>query len=506
MPPKGSTGTTRRKPLRADRGVRLFAPTQAKPRFRVVAKGEVERTTAPVPVGQLPDATKVNFAPDQLTGSMLRARQEADELFDQLVRWAKQDGPSVVRGDRTINALCDRRIADMRAEHLEANSIDNVDELMRLYIRPHIGQVDVREWHKAHCRDVMNAARETCGAQRLQKLGSVLRSLVTLAHQKPAWLPWDEDPMNGIEYSLKALRQGEGVNYVPESERPSTLQVEALADSMQARGEALMSAACEAKIPYDLDRGWGRLIVLVMGKCGCRLGEALGLTVGSVCRPRAEVEASIAAERHLDADQRATRRAGIVDLPHGFAIDPGRRVIAVTEAVRWKRSKPLIVPPDAGASGKVPKSKKVRWTIYPMSMVDGLVARCIELLERFGPDQGPHALLFPAHDHRFVAVAVDPRRPARGTRWQDQDWWDASLLRRTMYLPAVAVADHWPDKLPLPMRNLRHHFATWSKRHGYADELITACMGHSSVAYTQQRYYRTGADTIPQGMSASERL
>ena len=49
MPARGSIGTTRRPPLRSDRGVKLYAPTMSKPYFRVVAAGQVERTSAPVP-------------------------------------------------------------------------------------------------------------------------------------------------------------------------------------------------------------------------------------------------------------------------------------------------------------------------------------------------------------------------------------------------------------------------------------------------------------------------
>ena len=66
MPAKGSTGTTRRAPLRADRGVKLYAPTPAKPRFRIVAKGQVERTSAPVPVELMAASIRVKFDPAQL--------------------------------------------------------------------------------------------------------------------------------------------------------------------------------------------------------------------------------------------------------------------------------------------------------------------------------------------------------------------------------------------------------------------------------------------------------
>jgi integrase len=154
----------------------------------------------------------------------------------------------------------------------------------------------------------------------------------------------------------------------------------------------------------------------------------------------------------------------------------------------------------------VTKSKKDRWTIYPHSLLDAVVARCAELLERFGPEQGPHALLFPARDHSSVLVPVDSRRSKGAQRWQDQDWWSRCDFPRSMYKKAVACADGWPATSPFPFENLRHHFATWAKRNGYADELISNCMGHATVTYTQERYFRTGSDTIPQGMAASDNL
>lgn len=181
-------------------------------------------------------------------------------------------------------------------------------------------------------------------------------------------------------------------------------------------------------------------------------------------------------------------------------------MITVTETVEWSGSKPHIAPADVRTSGKETKSKKDRWTIYPMSMLGAIIERCTELLERFGPDHGLAALLFPEHDHAFVQVPVDPRRPTGAQRWQDQDWWSRSNFPRTMYHKAVDRADGWPATSALPFENLRHHFATWAKRHGYDDVLISHCMGHATVDYTQKRYFRTGADTIPQGMKASENL
>ncbi len=507
MPAKGSTGTTRRPPLRSDRGVKLYAPTLSKPYFRVVAAGQVERTSAPVPLEHLPASGAAKFAGRDLDPETARSRREADELFDQMVRWAKHQTSPVRRGERTMNALCDRRLEDLHSKGRARSTIGLNESLMRLYVRPIIGHVEVADWSPEHSLAALNRARETCGAERVADLGKVLRSLVSLAHRKPLWLSRDEDPMEGVEFRVYATSQGESVHYVPVKDRPSTEQVESLADAMQQVG-------CSAHAYHDsrptttvtVDRQWGWLFTQTMGKCGPRFGEAVALTVRSVARPLAEVLTAIEEDLTLDPAGRASRREAVINLPHGYALDPGRRLICITEAVEWEGSKPHIAPCEQRASGKVPKSRKERWTIYPASLVEALAERCAELLDRFGPEQGPHALLFPAGDHHFVRVPLDPRRPSRGTRWQDQDWWSRSHFRKTMYLNAAARAEGWPDTPNFPFENLRRHFATWAKRHGYPDELISHCMGHATVDYTQRRYYRTGTDTIPNGMAASEDL
>lgn len=507
MPAQGSSGTTRRPPLRSDRGVKLYAPTMAKPYFRVVAAGQVERTSAPVPLEHLASSQAAKFAGQNLDPVTARSRREADELFDQMVRWAKHQTSPARRGERTMNALCDRRLEDLSSKGRARSTIDLNESLMRLYVRPLIGALEVADWSPEHSLAVLNRARKTCGAERVADLGKVLRSLVTLAHRKPLWLSRDEDPMEGVDFRVHAASQGESLHYVPAKDRPSTEQVESLADAMQEVGRA--AEAFHDRRPatsVTVDRQWGWLLTQTMAKSGPRFGEAVALTVRSVARPLAEVLAAIDDDLTLNPARRAARREAVIDLPHGYALDPGRRLIFITEAVEWEGSKPHIAPSEQRASGKVPKSKKERWTIYPASLVEAMAERCSELLERFGREQGPHALLFPAGDHRFVEVPLDSRRPSRGTRWQDQDWWSRGHFRKTMYLNAAARADGWPDTPEFPFENLRHHFATWAKRHGYPDELISHCMGHATVDYTQRRYFRTGADTIPNGMAASNSL
>lgn len=507
MPARGSTGTSRRKPLRSDRGVKLYGPTPAKPFFRVVVVGQVERTSAAVPVNEIAPAMARGFDPREIDRAVAAARLEADELFDRSVAWAKVNVRVAKRGERTIDALCDRRLQELRDKGRARGTYDKAESLMRLYVRPVIGTVDVAQWNNSHCETVLRAASKSCHSERIADLGTLLRSLVTLAHRKPAWLPEGDDPLESVEYMTKAHTQGEAARYVPLSQRPSTEQVDSLASAMRERGLQVQTyLASRPESPIRIDRGWGWLLPQVAGKCGTRLGETYALVVINFCNLRPEVEARIDGDLSLSPADHSSRLRGIIDLPHGFAIDPGRRVIAVTETVEWSGSKPHIAPVDERASGKETKSKKDRWTIYPMSLLGPIVERCTELLERFGPELGPAALMFPEHDHRFVQVPEDSKRPAGPKRWQDQDWWNRSDFRRTMYLKSVKAAAAWPDTPTFPCENLRHHFATWAKRNGYPDELITHCMGHSSVSYTQQRYFRTGADTIPQGMSASEHL
>jgi hypothetical protein len=507
MPAKGSTGTTRRAPLRADRAVKLYAPTPAKPHFRIVAKGQVERTSAPVPVELMAVSIGVKFDPAQLDPVTARARREADELFDTMVRWAKYQPATVRRGERTINALCDRRLQDLKDDGRAMTTCNKNESLLRVFVRPVIGHVEVADWNSEHSKLVLRRARETCGPERIQDLGAALRCLVSLARRKPAWLHGDDNPMENVEFRVKSTTQTEGVHYVPMKERPSTEQVESLAISMGEVGRKTAAyLASRPTKPVVIDRDYGWLLCQTIGKCGPRFGEDIALTVGCFARPRAEVEDAIDQDLSLAGEARGLRRASIIDLPHGLAIDPGRRLIWITETVEWDGSKPYIAPAEVRASGKKTKSEKDRWTIFPRSLTDAYVARCTELLERFGAEQGPHALLFPASDHSFALVPVDPRRPKGAQRWQDQDWWSRSNFPRTMYHKAVDRADGWPATSALPFENLRHHFATWAKRHGYDDVLISHCMGHATVDYTQKRYFRTGADTIPQGMKASENL
>ena len=273
MPAKGSTGTTRRPPLRSDRGVKLYAPTLSKPYFRVVAAGQVERTSAPVPLEHLAASQAAKFAGHDLDPETARSRREADELFDQMVRWAKHQTSPTRRGERTMRALCDRRLEELSSKGRARATIDLNESLMRLYVRPIIGHVEVADWSPEHSLAALNRARETCGAERIADLGKVLRGLATPAHRKPLWLSRDEDPLEGVDFRVHATRQGESVHYVPVKDRPPTEQVEPLDRALGEVGQrSAPYLAGRPKRPDTVDRGDGWLLGRISGQCGPRTG------------------------------------------------------------------------------------------------------------------------------------------------------------------------------------------------------------------------------------------
>ena len=427
-------GAKRRPPLRSDRGVKLYAPTLSHPVFRVVLAGAAERTTESVPKADMAAGQSAGWDGAGLPATVAQLREQADLLFDQMVAWAA-DRRNRPGGDdtaeRTVDALCDRRLRQMEKDDLSLNRISNTEGLMRLYIRPAIGQLPVWEWTAEDTREVFELARHL-GVERRQDLGRLIRSLATLAHRKPAWLPPDEDPLDGIRYQKKATLHGVDVAYVEPKERPSSRQVESLALAMQIRGDVIQAKQAAKAKPVALDRGWGWLFIQVFGKCGPRFAEVASLVVGSVVAPYGEIVGGIETDTELDEDTRQARIDGLTMLPHGFALDPGSRVITITEVIEWDKTAPHIRPPEEGRSGKPPKNGKRRWTIYPASLTEPLAARCSELLSRFGPDKGPTALLFPAHDHAFVEVATKGR-PGR------MEW---SLTQR----PPASCAPRVPEE------------------------------------------------------------
>lgn len=438
MPAKGSSGRTRRPPLRKDAGVALYGPSQQRPLFRVVLQGVAERTVA----------VAAPWGSEGWDLAEREARLHADALFDQLVAYARQQNPehNYQSEVRDWDALFARRIQDLKARNKAKRTIAKEIDVYDNMIRPVVKGCRVFDWNRDLTLKVMQAARRV-GGERQHDTWSLLRRLYKLAKSAPTWLSPGVDPFERLEApQRRAPEQGVADVYIPRHLRPSTDQVDALAVAMRERGLALEhSFASRPNKPVVLDRGWGAEFVGTMGKGGLRLGENLGLTVASV-------------------------------LGH----DEGERVIKVTHTVeeidgQWRL--------------KVVKNGKIRRTIVPESVWRPLRSRAEHLLDRFGPDLGPLALLYPAHDHDFREVEVVAHDGSVTILLADADFWDRRGIGR-MYHHAVKEADHWSAKAPFPLENLRHHFATWARDLGYSYEFISECLGHHSVAFTMQVYFR----------------
>lgn len=439
------------KALRSDVACKLYGPTPSKPRFRVIGSSGREVTGRTVPLDRPDDAI------------WEEERRWADDQFDRAVAWARAQAHDGI-DPRTSPRQRARIVADVIAERQRrlAEAVvsgegarrtkEKAEEIHRLWIAPSVGSVKLMDWCPEQCRSLLGAAN--VGSARRASIGSEMRALVTLAH-KLRWLPAGTDPMEGIAYWKTAKVHGEAASFIPLELRPRTEQVKTL---MLAMGERCRStqaylAGRPAK-PVATDRDWGDLICAVGGFSGARPGERWGLTVESVLH---------------------TRGSGQLHLIH--TVEQSR----------------------AGRRLKVLKGKLERWTVVPEDVWPALVVRAEALMERFGEEQGPHALLFPATDHDLQLVALDREEAERrgrrvgATGWVDLDSWDRSEFRRSLFLPAAGAAD-WPDVLAF--EHLRHHFVTWLFALTNDIQLVSTCMGHQSPEVTWNAYFRSSEGAL----------
>ena len=446
MAGRGTSG----KALRSDRGVRLYASTPAKPRYRAVAHDGSQRPGRPL------DVTLGQNAAAPTDPMWIEEKAWADEYFDRAVKFAKGVGysdPSQRRA-RIVGDLIDERERQLneavdRGER-ERRTFEKAESLHRLHVRPILQAVPLLEWDGDHCRTVLQAK---VGDARRTDIGAAMRALVTLAH-KQRWLPDDRDPMEDIEYWAKARVAGEAASTVPAKYRPSTDQVKALAEAMGERCRAVQAHfAGRPNVPVVVDRAWGELICNVGSFSGLRVGERFALTAESVLghdRPQ---------QLHLFHTIEGS--------------DSGE--------LRYKGL----------------KGRQERYTVVAEDVWPALVARAEALLARFGPEQGPYALLFPARDHVMAKVRLADEEAARrgvpvgSVGWRDLEVWNRSEFTRSIFKKAAAVAG-WPSHLTF--NHLRHHFAGWFfPRSGNPPDisLVSMCMGHQSPQVTWNTYFRT---------------
>ena len=218
MPAKGYTGITRRPPLRSDRGVKLYAPTIAKPCFRFVAAGQVEheRTGAPrAPRREL----KVFFVASWLFAlgnstnvlPILRAQQKSQPLSHVVVAhailnpiYSALSVPAGNLADRVVPRRCDPLGPRLSRTCPEPRACARVDPLGRLH-RPDRQRVTCagRRVHRARRRPPVPSAScrrstapascsprssaEHCGARSLPRPPS---TSARRAPWRPSWSCW----------------------------------------------------------------------------------------------------------------------------------------------------------------------------------------------------------------------------------------------------------------------------------------------------------------------------
>jgi len=466
-------------------GVRLYAPTPKNPRYRVKGPGG--------------ESNSRRFDPSDPDAGC-QAREEADRIFDAFVEWAIVEREHRSAGDTvpaavseaptaakrristlTVADLCDRREAALEqawrggrgAEGTWANAVD----IHRVFIRStlvmpanedhperrlHLGGKTLRDWTRDDSLFVLDYARTVrgIGTWRYADLGSALRALVTYAHTQ-ALMPKSHDPMRGTKYSIKTATKGQAVQYVEPRLRPTTVEVEALRAAFAER--CRQSAATIAKTRRGpADRSWGDLAVSFAAYSGPRPQEHAALTVDCVLN---------------------TGR--------------GRGQVRLYQS-RKQSSSHTYYGPLKGREG--------RWIIVPPEVWTPLVARCEQLMDTWGPEKGPSALVFPALNHRFEWVTYPPEVAAvkgKAEGWQDNDLWTRADWLRVLFRPAAKAAG-WPRAYD--WESLRHHFATWAHAPDppgpvtrgpiISVEDISLLMGHATTDVTLRRYFTSSEAAI----------
>lgn len=114
-----------------------------------------------------------------------------------------------------------------------------------------------------HCREVIARAVDAGRAPAtIQNIGALLASLANHGHRR-RWLPPSARPMEGVEYTAKAIERNTEL-WVPPSARPTTAMVDALV-------VALDEAGIERGLP------WLGQMARVAAFAGTRLGEQTAL-------------------------------------------------------------------------------------------------------------------------------------------------------------------------------------------------------------------------------------
>ncbi len=296
----------RKKPLvQFEHGTKIYSPTSGEPYYRIVA-------------------------PDPLSSKRLTAKRKTEDLareqardFEDRIANAKPLR-EVADENRTIDRLAGSYV-DHHLSGLSLRYREKQDYLLRSWILPRIGQVQISAWTAADSTAVIAHARQAGLADStIQDIGSALRGLVTHA-RRLRWLsPNSEDPMWMVRYSKRASVQGATSLYIAPSTLPTDEDCAALFAALEDRG----------------DHQWATAMKLVH-RSGLRWGE---LTALRAC---------------------------------DLVFDP-QRIVWVRQAVEQGSTGPATLKP--------PKNGKIRTTFFPKSMSDELEAHADSVRSARGPE------------------------------------------------------------------------------------------------------------------------
>jgi integrase len=402
------------KAVKQDGHVQMFGPTSSKPGiYRILNRADgkqVERTA--------------------------KNEREATMIFDQMVRADRAKMPSFARKGSSqkaldITALADITVSALKDNDLSTRYVEKIEDVLRLHVLPIIGNVAVEDWSIADSKKVLATARGPKNARKLgdasvQDVGAAMRAMVTQAHRtKPRLLLKDDDPMEGVRYSVGSTNQGQSASYIPPNQRPTTEAVTGTYDFLKRRSETHL----HGQKPGLLGRPWMALPVIIMGYGGLRLGECLAL------RPK---------------DIQGTR-------------------ILVNGTVEGS-NRPGVKPVR-----KETKNRRKRKTFIPKWASPILAA----YVEQF---TDPEAPLFPDSDGNWTRT---------------NNYWKIATG------PAIDAGVWNPD---VDFENLRHHAATYWHDAGIPIETISQLLGHHSVSFTYETYFRTHKDSLNQAESLVDLL
>jgi integrase len=233
----------RKRPLaQFEHGTRIYAPTPAEHRFRVV-------TTDP--------ATSQRVFAKLPSEAAARARaREFEHVLSAVVPLGQTRGLA----PRTVQALAERYTAD----HLVGLSVryrQKQEYLLRVWILPRLGRILVDQWTPADSAAVLASVRQHGRSNSLvQDVGAAMRSLVTHARRLRWFTSQSEDPMWMVSYSKRGTIQGVHDLHVARNALPTDEQCADLFRSMQEAGEHRWALAMRLK--HRTGVRWGELVAL----------------------------------------------------------------------------------------------------------------------------------------------------------------------------------------------------------------------------------------------------